>query len=185
MTPTAGYKVLQLLMAAAIFKATAAVVLPVAKVPGGALLQPFVPTLPAVTILQAKLVAVPPSARPVAGLPGVVSVIVTAPPFTDAVTPTAGYETLQLLMAAARYEAIVAGVEFGLMAPAVELVHAFAPLGIAPAVAVNVNAPWVEVVRNGALLPEMLINESSPVLVGVVVVVTVAVTLGFGAVIYE
>jgi hypothetical protein len=39
----AGYEVLQLLMAAAMFEATLAVVLPLAKVPVVELLQPFVP----------------------------------------------------------------------------------------------------------------------------------------------
>ena len=95
---------MQLLMAAAIFEATAAVVPPVAKVPVVALVQPLVPAVPPVTLLQAKLLAVPPSAIAVAGLSSVVSVIVTTPEpeFAVAVTPTAGYAASQALIAAAR-----------------------------------------------------------------------------------
>lgn len=48
-----------------------------------------------------------------------------------------------------------------------------------PALEDNVKAPWVEAVRKGAPLPEMLVTETEEL-----PVVYVAVTLGFGAVIY-
>src|SRR5208282_6669666 len=95
-------------MAAAIFEATAAEVVPVAKVPVVALLQPLLPLEPGVTPLQLKLLAFPPSVRD-ALLPSVVPLTVTAPPTAVALAPTDGYEALQLLMAAARYAAKVAG----------------------------------------------------------------------------
>ena len=56
-----------------------------------------------------------------------VLVTVTTLPVADAVTPTAGYVVLQRLMASARFEATMAGVELTLKVPAVELVHAFVP----------------------------------------------------------
>jgi hypothetical protein len=92
-------------------------------------------------------------------------------------------------MAAARYAARVAGVEFAvkLKLPAFALVHAPEPLnpGIEPGVPaeeVSVKAPWLEVVVKTALLPEVLIKLiTTPVPSDA----RVAETLGFGAVIYE
>src|ERR1039458_7667214 len=119
--------------------------------------------------------------------------MVTTPAVPDAVavTPTAGYVVLQLLMAAARYAATVAGVEFTFNVPAVQLVHAPEPLvnpgigslrlPVSPSAA-TVNALCLEVVINGALLPVVLINEITTPVPGDA---RVAVTLGFGAVIYE
>jgi hypothetical protein len=56
------------------------------------------------------------------------------------------------------------------------------PRIVEPPVDVKVKAPWLEVVRKGALLPEMLINEITAPVPGFA---KVAVTLGFGAVMYE
>lgn len=180
---------MQLLMAAAIFEATLAVVLPVAKVPMVALVQLLLPSQPAVTPLQVKLLTLPPSVMLLLELPGVVLVIVTTPAFAVAVTPTAEYELSQLLMAAARYAARVAGVELAakLKLPALALVHAPEPLnpGIepwVPADQVSVKASWLEVVVKTALLPEVLIKSITTPVPGDA---KVAETLGFGAVIYE
>ena len=93
MTPTAGYELLQALMAAAMFEATVAV-LPLPKVPVVALVQPLVVWL---------------SVSELAGLPNVVLVIVTTLPIAFAVTPTAEYAVLQALMAFARLVAEVDG----------------------------------------------------------------------------
>ena len=80
---------MQALMAAAMFEASAAALLPLAKVPVVALEQPFVGDPPLVTLLQTKLLAFPPSVRLLAGLPRVVLAIVTTEPVAYAVTPTA------------------------------------------------------------------------------------------------
>ena len=53
--------------------------------------------------------------------------MVTTLPVAYAVTPTAEYELLQALMAFARFEATMAGLELTLKVPAVALVHAFVP----------------------------------------------------------
>ncbi len=108
MTPTAGYELLQALMAAAMFEATVAV-LPLPKVPVVALVQPLVEGEPEVTALQTKLLAVWLSVSELAGLPNVVLVIVTTLPIAFAVTPTAEYAVLQALMAFARLVAEVDG----------------------------------------------------------------------------
>lgn len=128
MSPTAGYELLHALMAAAMLEATAAVLLRLAKVPVVALVQPFVGDEPVVTLLQRKLLAVPPSVRLLAGLPKVVLAILTTAPVAYAVTPTAAYEVLQALMALARFVAAVAGVELTIKVPAVVLVHPFVPV---------------------------------------------------------
>ena len=72
--------------------------------------------------------------------------------------------------------------EFGLTTPAVELLHAFATAGIEPEDDDKVKADWEEVVRKGAAAPEVLINEITAPVPGFA---KVAVTSGFGAVIYE
>jgi len=115
-------------MAAAMFEASAALLLPLAKVPVVALVQPLLPGEPVVTALQTKLLAFPPSVRVLAGLPSVVLAIVTTVPVEYAVTPTVGNELLQALMAFARFEATVAGRELTIKVPAVVLVHPFVPL---------------------------------------------------------
>jgi hypothetical protein len=109
------------------FAASAAVLLPLIKVPVVALVQPLLPGEPVVTALQTKLLAVLLSVRLLAGLPSVVLAIVTTLPVAYAVTPTAGYEVLQALMALARFEATMAGLELTLKVPVVALVHAFVP----------------------------------------------------------
>jgi len=126
-TPTAGYELLQALMAAAMFAASTAVLPPPAKVPVVALVQLLLPGEPAVTTLQTKLLAVLLSVRELAGLPSVVLAMVTTLPVAYAVTPTAEYELLQALIAFARFEATMAGLELTLKVPAVALVHAFVP----------------------------------------------------------
>jgi hypothetical protein len=115
-------------MAAAIFAASAAVLAPLAKVPAVALVQPFLGDPPVVTLLQAKLLAVPPSVRLLAGLPKVVLAIVTTFPVAYAVTPTAANALVQALMAFARFVAAVAGMELTIKVPAVALVHPFVPV---------------------------------------------------------
>ena len=75
---------MQALMAAAIFAASAALLLPAAKVPVVALVQPLLPE-PVVTALQTKLLADLVSVRELAGLPSVVLAIVTTLPDTVAV----------------------------------------------------------------------------------------------------
>jgi len=114
-------------MAAAMFDASAAMLLPLINVPVVALVQPLLPAEPVVTALQTKLLAVLVRVRELAGLPSVVLAIVTTAPVEDAVTPTAGYEVLQALMAAAMFEATTAGLELTAKVPAVALVHAFVP----------------------------------------------------------
>jgi len=109
------------------FAASAAVLPPPAKVPVVALVQLLLPGEPLVTALQTKLLAVLLRVRLLAGLPSVVLAIVTTRPVADAVTPTAEYELLQALMAFARFEATMAGLELTAKVPAVELVHAFVP----------------------------------------------------------
>jgi hypothetical protein len=88
--PTAGYDVLQALIAAAILAASAVVLAPRANVPFVALLQPFTGGKPVVTALHAKLLALPPSVSVLAALPSVVLEIVTTAPVAYAVTPSAG-----------------------------------------------------------------------------------------------
>jgi hypothetical protein len=53
----------------------------------------------------------------------------------------------------------VAGVAFGLTIPAVELLHAFAVAGSVPVDDDSAKADWAEVVRKGAAVLEVLINE--------------------------
>jgi hypothetical protein len=114
-------------MAAAMFAASAAVLTPPANVPLVALVQPLLPGAPVVTTLQTKLLAVLLSVRLLAGLPSVVLAMVTTLPVADAVTPTAANELLQALMAFARFEATMAGLELTLKVPVVALVQAFVP----------------------------------------------------------
>jgi len=99
---------LHALMAAAMFAASAAMLLPLAKVPAMALVQPLLGE-PEVTPLQTKLLAFPPSVRLLGAIPSVVLAIVTTLPVAYAVTPTAEYEVLQALMAFARFVATVDG----------------------------------------------------------------------------
>jgi len=95
-------------MAVAMFEASAAVVLPLIKVPVVALVQPLLPE-PVVTALQTKLLAVLLRVRELVGLPSVVLATVTTAPVAYAVTPTAGYAVLQALIAFARFVAEVDG----------------------------------------------------------------------------
>src|SRR5208283_613586 len=127
-TPTAGNEVLHALMAAAMFAASAAVLIPLAKVPVVELVQPLVGGKPVVTALQTKLLAFPPSVRVLAGLPRVVLPTVTTAPVEAAVTPTAGYAVLQALMALAKLVAAVDGMELTIKVPVVALVHPFVPV---------------------------------------------------------
>jgi hypothetical protein len=76
----------------------------------------------------------------------------------------------------------VDGVAFGLTIPTVELLHAFAVTGSVPADDDRVKADWEELVRKGAAVFEVLINEITAPVPGFA---KVAVTLGFGAVMYE
>src|SRR5437773_2591893 len=96
----------QRLIAAARLVASVDVVLLIANVPLVEVEQVFVPLEPAVALLQAKpdVVSVPDR---VTSVPGVVAVAVVTPALEVAVAPTAENEELQLLIAAARFEAEV------------------------------------------------------------------------------
>ena len=96
----------QRLIAAARLVASVPVVLLIANVPAVELPQVFEPFEPAVTLPQTKpdVVSVP---NRVTSVPGVVAVAVVTPALEVAVAPTAENEELQLLIAAARFEAEV------------------------------------------------------------------------------
>jgi hypothetical protein len=119
------------------------VVLPsVAKVPLVALPQKFVPFVPAVTGPHVKipvLFAVPAEKAETVKSPFVVLVTVTVLLLNEAVAPTAEFEVLQALIAAARFVARVVVFELVTNVPAVEVVHVCVPL--APAVKVPHEKP--------------------------------------------
>src|SRR6266568_4082605 len=125
LTPAAA---LHALIAAARLVAKVVVLLLVINVPvkvGAPPLHPVEPLPPAVGPTHEKLLRLSPTEN-VVKVPGVVSVAVTAPrPFTLAVSPTAEKAPLQLVIAAATFEATPAAVAAVVKVPATEVVQLF------------------------------------------------------------
>jgi hypothetical protein len=133
----------------------------------------YVGLTPAVTALQVKLLAVPPSLS-VEAVPNVVSVTVTTAPDTVDVTPIP-YVAPQEVSAAFRFVASVAGVVLTAKVPAVALLQPLLPVLFAGTVAVGLSVRAVVslVLQATVLLVELVTVTTAPL--------TVAETLAFFA----